>query len=385
MGFHRAAALCQKGREGVAMRIWVKAAMMAAMLSGGSMSANAQSANAPDANTPNINAPDISAAAQEEAGFRAFLQGLRGPAIKAGVSAATFDAVAPTLSFNPRVVALDRAQPGGNPASGAPSGMAPFAPYRIRHVDADRIDRGRARYQQLRPQLSRIEGRTGVPESIMIAIYGHETGYGGFTGDFDLLRSFASLAYEGRRRDLFTSELFATMLLLQRGIPRSELKGSWAGATGYPQFLPSMYMRLAVDGDGDGRVDIWRSEPDALASIGNYLLNAGWKPNLPWGVAVRVPAGLDRTAIAARLTSPRCPRVFQRHSRWLTIAEWRRMGIGFMGSDIPGENEMASLLEPDGPDATAYLLTNNYRAILDYNCSNFYALSVGLLADAVAR
>lgn len=323
--------------------------------------------------------------APEQAAFRAFLEGIRGQAMAAGVTRGTLDAVIPTLTFNPRVVALDRAQPGGNPASGASPAIAPFAPYRIRHVDADRIGRGRTRYRQLRPQLAVIEAKTGVPESIMMAIYGHETGYGTFTGDFDLLRSLASLAYEGRRRDLFTHELIATMLLLQRGIPRSELKGSWAGATGYPQFLPSMYMRLAVDGDGDGRIDIWRSEPDALASIGNYLLNAGWKPNVPWGVAVRVPAGLDRSAIAPRLTSPRCPRVIQRHSRWLTIAEWRQRGIVFVGSRLPAETEMASLIEPDGPNATAYLLTTNYRAILDYNCSNFYGLSVGLLADAVAQ
>jgi len=326
------------------------------------------------------------AEAQSEggAGFRAFLEGLRGQAMAAGVTRATFDSVVPTLSFNPRVVELDRGQPGGNPAT-ASSGFAPFAPYRIRHVDADRISRGRARYRQLRPRLASIEAKTGVPESIMMAIYGHETGYGSFTGNFDLLRSLASLAYEGRRRELFTNELIATMLLLQRGIPRSDLKGSWAGATGYPQFLPSMYRRLAVDGDGDGRVDIWRSEADALASIANYLLNAGWKPNVPWGVAVRVPAGLDRAALASRLNSPRCPRVIQRHSKWLTIAEWRRLGITFLGSKVPAETEMASLIEPDGPNATAYLLTNNYRAILDYNCSNFYALSVGLLADAVAQ
>lgn len=329
--------------------------------------------------------PPATATDAQEAGFRAFLQSVRPQALAAGVSAATFDSVAPTLSFNPRVIALDRAQPGGNPAAGAPSGIAPFAPYRARHVDADRIGRGRARYRQLRPQLARIEARTGVPESIMMAIYGHETGYGTFTGDFDLLRSLASLAYEGRRRALFTAEFIATLQLLQRGIPRAQLKGSWAGATGYPQFLPSMYMRLGVDGDGDGRVDIWRSEPDALASIGNYLLNAGWKPRVPWGVAVTVPRSLDRAAIAPRLVSPRCPRVLQRHSRWLTIAEWRRLGIVPTGSPVPAETEMASLLEPDGPNATAYLLTTNYRAILDYNCSNFYALSVGLLADAVAR
>ncbi|HEX8445290.1 MAG TPA: lytic murein transglycosylase, partial [Sphingomonas sp.] len=175
----------------------------------------------------------------------------------------------------------------------------------------------------------------------------------------------------------------ATLVLLDRGIPRSTLKGSWAGATGYPQFLPSMYLRLAVDGDGDGRVDIWNSEPDALASIGHYLEIAGWKRDVPWGVAVRVPATIDRAALKSRLTAPRCPRVYDRHSRWLTIGEWRRLGIQFLGSGVPGDAEQASLIEPDGPGATAYLLTTNYRSILDYNCSNFYALSVGLLADAV--
>ncbi|WP_156681475.1 lytic murein transglycosylase [Sphingomonas sp. LMO-1] len=321
----------------------------------------------------------------QAAAFTAFLDGLRPRAMAAGISRRTLDAILPTLTFNPRVVSLDRAQPGGNPAAGASPGIAPFAPYRVRHVDADRIGRGRTRYRDLRPQLAAIERRTGVPEAIMLAIYGHETGYGTYTGDFDLLRSFASLAYDGRRRELFTAEFIATLQLIERGFPRSQMKGSWAGATGYPQFLPSMYLRLGVDGDGDGKADIWRSEPDALASIGNYLTNAGWRPNVPWGVPVRVPADLDRASIRARLVSPRCPRVFDRHSRWLTIAEWRRLGVQPVGTPVPAETEMASLIEPDGPNATAYLLTTNYRAILDYNCSNFYALSVGLLADAVSE
>ena len=331
-------------------------------------------------------APDGAAVDSAQAdGFQAFLNSLRPRARAAGISERTLDATLPTLTFNPRVVSLDRSQPGGNPAAGAAPAITPFAPYRIKHVDADRIGRGRTRYRDLRPQLAAIERRTGVPESIMLAIYGHETGYGTYTGDFDLLRSFASLAYDGRRRELFVGEFIATLQLIERGFPRSQMKGSWAGATGYPQFLPSMYLRLGVDGDGDGKADIWRSEPDALASIGNYLTNAGWRPNVPWGVAVRVPADLDRAAIRGRLASPRCPRVFDRHSRWLTVGEWRRLGVQPVGNPVPADSEMASLLEPDGPNATGYLLTTNYRAILDYNCSNFYALSVGLLADAVAE
>jgi membrane-bound lytic murein transglycosylase B len=169
--------------------------------------------------------------------------------------------------------------------------------------------------------------------------------------------------------------------MMERGFPRSQLIGSWAGATGQSQFLPSVYIRLGVDGDGDGRADIWRSHLDALASIANYLRTAGWRPGVPWGTAVRVPAGFDRAAVANRLRAPRCPRVYERHSRWLTAGEWRRRGIA---NSLP-ESTLASLLEPDGPGRTAYLLTTNYRTILDYNCSNFYALTIGLLADSVSR
>jgi lytic murein transglycosylase len=323
-------------------------------------------------------------AAGSDAGLQAFLNGLRPRAMAQGVSRATLDAVLPTLTFNQRVVDLDRDQPGGslnNPAAAIPK----FAPYFAKHVDADRISRGRVKYQALRPLLGRIEAQTGVPESIMVAIWGNETNYGAYTGDFDLLRSLATLAYDGRRRELFTEEFIATLKLLDRGIPRDRLKGSWAGATGYPQFLPSMYIRLGMDGDGDGKADIWGSQADALASIANYFVNAGWKPNLPWGTAASVPAGFDRDAVKPLITSPRCPRVHARHSRWLTIAEWRSRGVIPTGMARIPDNEQASLLEPDGPGATAYLLTTNYRSILDYNCSNFYAMSVGLLANAVAR
>ena len=285
------------------------------------------------------------------------------------------------LTLNPRVVELDRAQPGSD--SNGPVAM--FAPYRIAHVDAARIARGREVYAAQRWRLAGIERQTGVPESVMVAIWGNETNYGSYTGNFDLLRSLASLAYEGRRRTLFAGEFVDALKMLDRGVPRDRLKGSWAGATGNPQFLPSAYLRLARDADGDGRADIWGSAADTLASIGNYFVNAGWRPGEPWGVAVRVPAGFNRDEVRNRLLSPRCPRVFARHSAWRTMAEWRALGVVPIGGAWPGDWVQATLLEPDGPDATAYLLTGNYRVILDYNCSNFYALSVGLLADAVER
>ena len=316
-----------------------------------------------------------------EEGFRAYLPRLRAEAELAGIRRETIDRVFPTLSFSARTIELDRAQPGG---SSGGSADPPFAPYRARHLTQPLISRGRARYADNIGALNAIGRRYGVPPQVLVAIWGKETSYGSIMGDFDLLNSLASLAYEGRRRELFTQEFIATLRMVERGFPRHQLKGSWAGAAGQPQFLPSVYMRLAVDGDGDGRADIWGSHLDALASIANYLRDAGWKPGMSWGVAARVPAGFDRAAVANRLRAPRCPRVFARHSRWLTMAEWRRLGVVPLGSGVPDE-ALATLLEPDGPNGTAYLLTGNYRAILDYNCSNFYALTVGLLADAVAR
>ena len=315
-------------------------------------------------------------------GFEAFLPQLRAQARAAGVRQRTIDLVFPTLTFSRRTVELDQAQPGG--VAGNPS-IPPFEPYRRRHVTANLISRGADRYRANYAQLAAIGRRYGVEPSVLVAIWGHETSYGAVTGNFDLLDSLATLAYEGRRRQLFADEFVATLKLIDRGIPRATLKGSWAGATGYPQFLPSVYLRVAADGDGDGRADIWRSQPDALASIANYLSNAGWKPNVRWGIRVSVPPGLDRAALRSRTRAPRCDRVHERHSRWLTIREWKRLGIASQDGRWPADGELASLLEPDGRGATAYLLTTNYRTILDYNCSNFYALSVGLLADAVAR
>ena len=321
------------------------------------------------------------AAAQDEAGFQTYLSTLRAQAEAKGVSRATLDAVLPTLTLNQRVIDLDRQQPGANPNAPIPN----FAPYKAQHVGAGIIASGRNAYLSARTRLQRIERQTGVPESIMVAIWGHETSYGRVMGGFDLPRALATLAYEGRRRSLFTDEFIAALQMIDRGVARSQLVGSWAGATGGPQFLPSVYLRLARDGDGDGRADIWTSQADTLASIGAYFVNAGWRPGQPWGLAVAVPPSFDRSQIGNRLLSPRCLKVFARHSGWKTMAEWRALGVAPLSRGWSGDGVLATLIEPDGPGRTAYLLTGNYRVILDYNCSNFYALSVGLLADAVEQ
>ncbi len=323
----------------------------------------------------------VQSASLTEQGFQRYLRELAQQARREGVSERAINSVMPTLTYNPRVVELDRRQPGGSRNSPIP----PFEPYKRRHVDAARIRGGQRTYQANLSTVRRIERETGVPGSVMTAIWGHETNYGSYMGNFDLPRSLASLAYEGRRRALFSGEFIATLKMIDMGVPRSSLKGSWAGAFGNPQFLPSVYLRLAKDGDGDGVANIRSSTADTYASIANYFINAGWRPGVPWGVAVRVPASFDANAVRNRTTSPRCPRVHARHSEWKTMAEWRQLGISPATGRWAADNVMATLLEPDGRGKTAYLLTSNYRVILDYNCSNFYALSVGLLADEIRR
>lgn len=334
---------------------------------------------APQASAPA--APLSPTYAAGDAAFRAFLDTVRTRAAGEGVRTATLDSILPSLTFNQRVVDLDRSQPDDS-ASAPPL----LSSYLARRLDPVRINGGRSRYASLQPQLMAVESRFGVPGAVLLGIWGMETNYGSYTGDFDIFRSLASLAYDGRRRVLFTGELIAALKIVDQGLAsRAQMSGSWAGAMGNPQFLPSSYLASAVDGDGDGRADIWRSEADTLASIANYLAKAGWKRGEPWGVEVRVPERLDRTGIASTETFASCPRVHGRHSRWMTVAEWRANGVTPVTKALPADVLRATLIEPDGPGGRAFLAFDNYRAILNYNCSNYYAISVGLLADAIAQ
>jgi len=307
---------------------------------------------------------------------------LAAQARRAGVREATIQAVFPYLTLNQRAMELDRGQRPNLPSYR--TDLPSFGPYINRHITTSLINRGQSRYSSHWTNLSRIEARYGVDPAVIMAIYGKETSYGAVTGSFDLLDALASLGYEGRRRAYFEEEFLAALKLLDQGVRRSQLKGSYAGATGFPQFMPSVALRLRADGDGDGYADIWRNEDDAFASIANYLRDAGWKRNVAWGVPVRIPPTLNRAAIQTRLVPQRCPAVYRRHSRWLTVAEWRTLGVVPTGRNL-ADTEMVTLMETPGAYAQGYFLTTNYRAILDYNCSNFYAMGVGLLANAIAR
>ena len=319
-------------------------------------------------------------ASAQSSSFDSYLPQVAAKARAEGVSENAIRSALTGLTPNQRVIELDRDNVS---SGGSVSGFPPLAPYIASHNTRARIEAGQRKYRQLGPLALRVEREYGVPAPILFAIWGHETSYGAVMGGFDLPRALATLAWEGRRRALFEAELIATLKMIDRGVPRSRLIGSWAGAFGNPQFLPSVYLRLARDGDGDGQADIWNSEADTLMSIANYFRDAGWRQGQPWGVRAYVPNSVDRSSIESRLVAPVCPRVHVRHSKWMSVAEWRARGVVPQGY-IP-DDAIAALFEPDGPAAPGYLITQNYRVILEYNCSNYYAMSVGLLADEIAR
>jgi lytic murein transglycosylase len=335
----------------------------------------------PAAPSPKPPPPIDQAALSDQATFDAWLAEFRIRAIAAGIRPETLDRELADLTFDPRVVALDGAQPDRSAVS-----TVTFAGYRAKQISDYRIARGRRLSAAHSATLAGLEDRYGVPRAILLSIWGIETSYGAAAGDFDLVRSLASLAFEGRRQELFTTELIAALRMLDAGtIARDDLIGSWAGATGQTQFMPSSYLAHAADGDGDGRRDIWTSEADALASIAAYFAAKGWRPGEPWATPVFVPPTLDRERIRNLTPTAECPGLNWRHSRWLGVDDWRALGLIPLGAGLPAGTTLATLIEPDGPDGAAFLTYANYRAIMRYNCSNFYALTVGQLAQSIGE
>lgn len=322
---------------------------------------------------------DVLPEAKPGQSFEAWLQEVRSAALAAGIAQTTLDTALTGMTVSETVIKLDRQQ--------APNSVTPsFQTYISKRLTDDKIRRGLNRKQEVLDAVSQASTSYGVPKGVLLAIWGMETNYGSFTGNFPILPALATLAYEGRRSELFRRELWAALQIIDRNMATvDDLRGSWAGAFGQTQFMPTSYLRYAVDANGDGRRDILGDFDDAFASTANYLVSHGWKPGLNWGFAVQVPAGLDRTALRQDSLPESCSRVIEKHSRWLTAAEWQTMGISVADArqGWPSPETKMSLLEPDGPGGPAFLTTENYRAFLKYNCSNFYALSVAQLADAL--
>jgi len=305
--------------------------------------------------------------------FEQFLAGVRADALKAGVRPETLDIALANLEPNPVVIARDRQQPEATQS---------LDDYLAARLTPTRIETGKTMAQTHAELLGRIEQAYGVPPHVMIAFWGLESNFGAFTGTYQTISSLATLAYDGRRA-IFRDELIAALKIVDAGpVTAADLKGSWAGAMGQPQFMPSSYVRNAVDFDGDGRADIWTNLPDVFASIGNYLKKSGWQAGEPWGREVKLSrdavADVDKT-VAMRTTG--C-RALKEMTVSKPAADWTALGVKDLdGTALPKSMPNASLVRGQ---ARYFLVHRNYEAIIAYNCSNSYAVSVGLLADRLS-
>lgn len=290
--------------------------------------------------------------------FARFLDEARRAAAAAGISRETIDRETAGLTPDPKLLARPSAQ-----------GEFSLSPrdYIARLADAGKAAAGRAQLTKQRAALDIVERRTGVPREITVAFWALESGFGGAQGDHDILRSLATLGATGERAALFRDEFVAALAIIDRGeAVRAQLKGSWAGAMGQPQFMPSSYLKYAVPLSGDGAPDIWRSAGDSLASIGNFMRQSGWAPGLPALVEVRVPDTFDWRPVD------------------LSFADWRRLGfVAADGRPLPASGA-GSLFLPAGAKGPALLLTDNFEAIRAYNTSDAYALAVFVLAERIA-
>lgn len=310
-----------------------------------------------------VAAPDASAPSSTEALpdlFSAWLAEFRQEAQAQGISQATLDAALGDVQLLPRVLELDRRQP---------EFVDTFRNYLDKRISPQRLEKGLAALVELKPLLDEVQAKYGVPASILVAFWGLETNYGGYLGNHAIPAALATLAFDPRRSDFFRRELLQALRLIDAGhVAAEDMKGSWAGAMGQVQFMPSTYLRYAVDGDGDGRKDLWNSLPDALHSAAHYLREIGWQAGQNWGREVRLPAGFDYEQ-----ASPRLKR---------RVRDWAQLGVRKAdGTPLPDSELSGAIVLPQGHAGPAFLVYRNFEVIMNWNRSLNYALAVGHLAD----
>ena len=307
-----------------------------------------------------------------DAAFRQWLQTQWPAAQQLGVSRATFDAA--TRNLDPDYSLPDLAMPGRPEKQPQQPEFVQTPAQYLREATFDRLaTRGRQLSVQYRDALARIEKEIGVPDNVVLAIWARETDYGGYQLPLDAIRTLATQAYTGKRKDFFRNEFLHVLKMLQDGVPRADMRSSWGGALGLTQFLPSEFYKYAVDFDGDGRADIWHSVPDALASAAKQLAGKGWRAGEPWAIEVRAPANADCSIGVPEVTMP----IGDWLMRGFVPAYGRKLTVAELA--IP-----ASLLQPEGSYGPSFLAPKDYFVLKDYNYSDLYVLFVGHLSDRIA-
>ncbi|MAJ69942.1 MAG: lytic murein transglycosylase [Alteromonadaceae bacterium TMED7] len=305
---------------------------------------------------PSANADPVQA-------FNVCKQSLQQSAVEAGITPATAERVFANINYQPRVIELDRSQP---------EFVQTFPGYFSKRVNDWRINKGRQLAGEHKALLQELVKQYGIPAQYLLAFWGLETNFGGYKGKMPVLDSLATLACDPRRSAFFTRELLtAVKLLEEQSLEQEKMVGSWAGAMGHTQFMPSAYANYAVDGDGDGQINLWESEADALTSAANFLSQLGWQPGFRWGREVTLPDGFDYSLLG--------------YSKRRTVSEWNKLGITRANGDALGSSDMnAYLVMPAGHEGPTFLAYPNFRVIMRWNNSEFYAIAVGRLADRIA-
>ena len=297
-----------------------------------------------------------------EPSFAEWLVDLRNEAEALGIAHATLDAALTGIEPIARVIELDRRQPEVTQT---------FDEYMARRVTPALVDEGRHALQDHRELLEAVGAAYGVQPRFIVALWGVETRYGKYTGGFPVIASLATLAYDARRGSFFRRQLLDALSIIDGGhIAATQMTGSWAGAMGQNQFMPSSFLDFAVDHDGDGRKDIWATAADVFASTANYLARQGWRGDQGWGGEVVLPEGLDPSLVGLDIAK--------------RLGAWASLGVrGADGGVLAPSDTKASIVTPGGLDNAAYLVFDNYRTILKWNRSNYFAVSVGHLADLI--
>ena len=315
---------------------------------------------------PLLAAPGLLAASRGAAAgnFAVFLAGVRREAAAQGVRLSTVDQALGFAQYLPHVIELDRHQP---------EQVLTFAQYLQKTVSPQRKENARRALLENRTLLDSVWRRFDVEPRFIVALWGLESDFGRITGNYSVVSALATLAFDGRRSGYFRGELIAALRILDQGHIRVEnMTGSWAGAMGQCQFMPSSFLSYAVDYDGDGRRDIWNDRADVLASIANYIGRLGWRGGESWGREVLVPPGLDPRFAGLELKRP--------------TGEWNRLGVRSVDAGpLASRESEASLVMPDGATGPAFLVYDNFRVIMRWNKSTYFAASVGYLADSMRR
>ncbi|MDU4094913.1 MAG: lytic murein transglycosylase [Pantoea sp.] len=316
--------------------------------------------------TPPAGNTTLAQQGRDPAEFPAYVEQLKTQARQQGINQQTLESAFANVHFVDRVIKSDRNQP---------EQKVTLDDYLARVITPKKVAQGRSNFQQYQQQLATVSQQYGVPAQYIVALWGMESNFGQLQGREDIISALATLAFEGRREAFFTKELIAALKMIQQGhISAPEMKGSWAGAMGQNQFMPSSYLNYGTDGDGDGKIDIWRNQQDVFASTANYLAKEGWKSGEGWGREVILPVDFEPQQAGLKTAQAK------------TVGEWEKLGVRLSSSDaLPDTHQRAWIILPDDVGGRAFMVYDNFRTIMRWNRSYYFAISIGTMADAVAQ